>query len=130
MTRRIATGIPAVALATGTLLAAGIGIGSAAPSGYPGGSSSTSFNHHTYHVGQHVHAHTGHNFKSHDRVTETLVCRRPGPNHKRHLGHDHANSHGGVNTTFKLHHSDWGHCTLYFRGHGASSSGSFKVKKH
>lgn len=129
LTRRIATGMSAAALATGSLLVAGMGVGSASPASYPGGSSQTSFNHHTYHRGQTVHVHTGHNFKKHDRVNLVLVCRHPGPNDRRHVGHRHSNAHGGVNTRFKLHHKDFGHCTLYVRGHGASSQGSFKVKK-
>lgn len=121
--------VPAVATAVvGVLSAASIGLAVPAASASPsyGGTSHCGFTKTTYHDGQTVRFHTGHNFKHRSHVT----VRVSGP-HYHHRQGGWADRHGEVKAHFKLgKHAKSGRYNLVVTGKGgARSTGHFKVER-
>jgi hypothetical protein len=118
ISRRIALGLTAAALATCGLVGAGAGIGVTAavaapvahhncPSKkgkYPPGKCKVNFSKSRYHKGKKVHLKSGKVFKPGERVDLTLIC--PANHaHKRYVKHykpRHAAKGGAVTAKFKL----------------------------
>lgn len=125
-TSRTFSGVTAAAV--GVLSAASIGLMAPAASAAPayGGTSYCGFTHTTYHPGQTVRFHTGHNFKRRHHVSLTIL----GPHHFHEGKGGWADRHGEVRAHFQLgKHARHGKYTVVVAGPGgARSYGHFRVR--
>jgi hypothetical protein len=148
ISRRIATGLTAAAIATCGLVGAGAGIGVtaavAAPAGshhcpshsgkYPPGKCRIYFSKHVYHKHHRVRLASGRVFKPGERLTVTLICPRT-KHHKRyvrHLSPRRAGIHGAASSSFKLNrHTPTGSCQVVLHGKHShvTLTGTIHVRK-
>jgi hypothetical protein len=147
ITRKIASGASAAALATACLVTAGAGAASAAPSnsfthcsirngvGYPPGKCFLRFDKGTYKRLQDVHFVSGTDFKAKEKLTVILRC-AGGYAKTRNIVPGFSNHHVGPAGRVQGHliltkHTPVGSCNVTITGHtsGSKVRGSFTVKK-